>query len=72
MDRWTEIELFVQVAEQGSLSRANGTRVYRYLPLGIDQAVRDYLREAILAGTETQFRIGSTNTLWEQYRVRIA
>ena len=36
---------------QGSLSRANGTRVYRYLPLGIDQAVRDYLREAILAGT---------------------
>ena len=22
MDRWTEIELFVQVAEQGSLSRA--------------------------------------------------
>jgi patatin-like phospholipase/acyl hydrolase len=25
--------------------------------------------EAILAGTETQFRIGSTNTLWEQYKV---
>ena len=36
---------------QGSLSRANGTRVYRYLPLGIDQQVRNYLREAILAGT---------------------
>ena len=35
---------------QGSLSRADGTRVYRYLPLGIDQPVRDYLREAVLAG----------------------
>ena len=28
--------------------------------------------EAILAGTETRFRIGSTNTLWEQYKVRVA
>ena len=27
---------------------------------------------AILAGTETQFRIGSTNTLWEQYKVQVA
>jgi hypothetical protein len=24
--------------------------------------------EAILAGTETRFRIGSHNTLWEQYK----
>nr|WP_295774642.1 YhdP family protein [Rhodoferax sp.] len=36
---------------QGSLSRADGTKVYRYLPLGIPQPVRDYLREAITAGT---------------------
>lgn len=36
---------------QGNLSRANGARVYRYLPLGIDQPVRDYLREAILSGS---------------------
>lgn len=28
--------------------------------------------EAILAGTETQFRIGSDNTLWEQYREEVA
>ena len=35
---------------QGSLSRADGTRVYRYLPLGIDQPVRDYLRESVQAG----------------------
>jgi patatin-like phospholipase/acyl hydrolase len=27
--------------------------------------------EAILAGRETQFRIGSTNTLWEQYKVQV-
>lgn len=28
--------------------------------------------EAILAGTETRFRIGNANTLWEQYRVPVA
>jgi hypothetical protein len=28
--------------------------------------------EAILAGTETQFRIGSKNTLWKQYKVQVA
>jgi patatin-like phospholipase/acyl hydrolase len=28
--------------------------------------------EAILAGTETRFRIGSHNTLWEQYKVLVA
>ena len=27
--------------------------------------------EAILAGTETRFRIGSNNTLWEQYKVPV-
>jgi patatin-like phospholipase/acyl hydrolase len=27
--------------------------------------------EAILAGTETRFRIGSENTLWEQYKVSV-
>ena len=27
--------------------------------------------EAILAGTETGFRIGSNNTLWEQYKVQV-
>jgi hypothetical protein len=27
--------------------------------------------EAILAGTETRFLIGSANTLWEQYKVQI-
>lgn len=27
--------------------------------------------KAILAGTETQFHIGNTNTLWEQYKVQV-
>jgi hypothetical protein len=27
--------------------------------------------EAILAGTETRFRIGSSNTLWQQYKVPV-
>ncbi len=36
---------------QGSLSRADGTRVYRYLPLGLPRDVRDYVRDAVVAGT---------------------
>ena len=36
---------------QASLSRANGTRVHRYLPLVIEQPVRDYVRDAVQAGT---------------------
>ncbi len=40
-----------QLDLQGSLSRAVGNRVYRYLPSVLDKALRDYLRDAILAGT---------------------
>ena len=36
---------------QASLSRADGTRVHRYLPLTIDREVRDYVRDAVLGGT---------------------
>ncbi|MBV5299941.1 MAG: TIGR02099 family protein [Rhodoferax sp.] len=36
---------------QGSLSRADGTRVHRYLPRVIDPSARDYVRDAIQAGT---------------------
>ena len=36
---------------QGSLTRADATRVYRYLPLVLDREVRQYLREAVLGGT---------------------
>jgi len=36
---------------QGTLSRAEGKQVYRYLPLELDVQLRDYLRDAIVAGT---------------------
>lgn len=36
---------------QASLSRAELARVHRYLPLAMDQEVRDYLRDAIRGGT---------------------
>ena len=35
---------------QGTLSRANAARIYRYLPVHIRQDVRDYLRDALTAG----------------------
>jgi uncharacterized protein (TIGR02099 family) len=38
---------------QGTLSRGNGTRVYRYLPLVLPQDVRDYLHNAVTAGVAT-------------------
>ncbi|MHB8948699.1 MAG: YhdP family protein [Rhodoferax sp.] len=36
---------------QATLSRADGTRVHRYLPSLIGPAVRDYVRDAVTAGT---------------------
>jgi len=35
---------------QASLSRAEGSRVHRYLPLVIDSEARNYVRDAVLAG----------------------
>ncbi len=44
---------------QGSLSRAEGTRVHRYLPLVLGHDVRAYVRDAVQAGegTGVQFRV---------------
>ena len=44
---------------EASLSRADGTRVWRYLPLGVTQHARDYVREAVQAGTasDAKFRV---------------
>jgi uncharacterized protein (TIGR02099 family) len=44
---------------QGSLSRANGTRVWRYLPLGVAKRARDYVQDSVQAGTATgaKFRV---------------
>ncbi|WP_048438310.1 YhdP family protein [Caenimonas sp. SL110] len=35
---------------QAGISRANGARVYRYLPFGVSKAARDYVRESISKG----------------------
>lgn len=40
-----------QLTLDGTIDKANATAVYRYLPLGLGGAVRDYLREALLQGT---------------------
>jgi uncharacterized protein (TIGR02099 family) len=44
---------------QASMSRANGARVHRYLPLGVPKAARDYVRESVVQGTATgaKFRV---------------
>ncbi|MDO5692156.1 MAG: YhdP family protein [Pseudomonadota bacterium] len=34
----------------GAFSRANGARIHRYLPLGVPESARRYVREAVLAG----------------------
>ena len=41
---------------QATLSRADGTRVHRYLPLVIDKDARDYVKDAITAGTASNVR----------------
>ncbi|MEO6103679.1 MAG: DUF3971 domain-containing protein, partial [Pseudoxanthomonas sp.] len=41
---------------QGNLSRADGTRVYRYLPLLVHQLARDYVRDAVQAGAGSNVR----------------
>lgn len=43
----------------GSLVRANGTRVWRYLPLVVPKPARDYVREAVTQGdvTDGRFRV---------------
>jgi uncharacterized protein (TIGR02099 family) len=42
-----------------SMSRANGTRVWRYLPASIPKATREYVRNAVLKGEATgaKFRV---------------
>jgi uncharacterized protein (TIGR02099 family) len=44
---------------QASISRADGTKVHRYLPLGVPKEARQYVREAVLQGTASRasFRV---------------
>ena len=41
---------------QANLSRADGKQVHRYLPLVIDPAARDYVRDAVLDGRASSVR----------------
>ncbi len=42
---------------QANLVRADLTRVHRYLPLRLDQEVRDYLRDAVRGGTANTVKL---------------
>lgn len=44
---------------QGSLSRGNGARVHRYLPLVLPEPVRHYVRDAVVEGavSDVKFRV---------------
>ncbi|MET4578260.1 YhdP family protein [Ottowia thiooxydans] len=53
----------------GSFSRANGARVYRYLPLGIPHEARDYVQRAVQKGEARDFAVrvkGDLNRVGEQ------
>ena len=50
---------------QGSLSRANGARVYRYLPLVVQAPTRNYVRDAVQAGQGTDVRFKVKGDLWD-------
>lgn len=44
---------------QGSISRADGARVWRYLPLAVPKSARDYVRDSVQEGkaTAASFRV---------------
>lgn len=50
---------------QGTLSRANGARVYRYLPLVVEAPTRNYVRDAVQAGQGTDVRFKVKGDLWD-------
>jgi uncharacterized protein (TIGR02099 family) len=41
---------------QGTLSRGDAKRVFRYLPLVLDKEVRDYVREGVVSGSATDVK----------------
>ncbi len=54
-----------QLDLQANLSRADGTRVHRYLPTGIDAPVREYLRDALQAGTTSNVKFKVKGDLYD-------
>ncbi len=50
---------------QGRLSRANGARVHRYLPLAVNAPTRHYVRDAVQAGQGGDVRFKVKGDLWD-------
>ncbi|VWX59537.1 conserved hypothetical protein [Burkholderiales bacterium 8X] len=50
---------------QGKLSRADGTRVFRYLPLHIPKDTRDYVRDAVQKGSASIVDFKVRGDLWD-------
>jgi uncharacterized protein (TIGR02099 family) len=50
---------------QGTLSRGDGTKVYRYLPLVVGKAARDYVREAVLQGRVSSAKFAVKGDLFD-------
>ncbi|APW40259.1 TIGR02099 family protein [Rhodoferax koreense] len=49
----------------GNLSRADGTRVHRYLPLELGPEVRHYVRDGVVAGTANSVKFKVKGDLWD-------
>jgi uncharacterized protein (TIGR02099 family) len=50
---------------QGKLTRADGTRVFRYLPQHIPKETRDYVRDAVQKGTASTVDFKVKGDLWD-------
>ncbi len=54
-----------QLELDATLSRADGTRVHRYLPLGVGSEARHYVRDAIKRGRSNDARFRVKGDLWD-------
>ncbi len=50
---------------QATLSRADGARVYRYLPQSILKDARDYVRESVIQGSASDVKVRVKGDLWD-------
>lgn len=50
---------------QGTIVRAKGARVHRYLPLGIPADVRHYVRDAVVQGMASDVAVRIRGDLWD-------
>lgn len=50
---------------EGKLTRAEGNRVFRYLPLHIPKETRDYVRDAVTAGIASSVDFRVKGDLWD-------